>query len=251
MKIFTLAVVLVILFVLHSIKNPTKYWVINLRRNRDRLDNFMRSASELPVERFDAVCGKNLTNIERYMTRESYAEMIRTERRAYRTKHYQQTRGGVGCYMSHYTLIKRLLGDPFHRYYVIFEDDVSVLPGAEKAIKDAIANAPSDWDMILFSNIMERPGLKGGNEYVRKLDHFWGLQGYVVNKRGSEKIVRYAGPQANIQIDSKLSLLAQRNQLNVYTLQNRNVIRNESLGTTIQDYDVLNGSDNAFVIEDI
>lgn len=245
-----LVVLFVILFAIHRVKHPIKYWVINLKSNKDRFDTFINNFTiDAPVERYDAVCGKNLKNIEKYMTPTSYNELLLTERRGYRTKHYQQTRGGVGCYLSHYNIIRKLVWDPMHDYYVVFEDDVTLVPGAERAIKDAIRNAPNDWDIILFYTLMENPGSTTENAYVRKLNHFWGMQGYVINRRGARKISDH---RANIQIDSKLSLMAKKNMLNVYSLQNQlSVIRPNYTGTDIQIYDVkhINGID-PFVLED-
>ena len=63
------------------------------------------------------------------------------ERTGYRTKHYQLTRGSVGCYMSHLQLYQHIIKTDA-QFAFIFEDDAVIRqPGLLAALIEALNKA--------------------------------------------------------------------------------------------------------------
>lgn len=236
-------------------KLKTKSWVINLAKNKDRLENFnyFYKTSDLgelvPLERFDAIYGKQL-DIQKYISPTSYSVLLENEKNKYRTKHYQLTRGAVGCYLSHMELFKKLLADPSVEYYIIFEDDAVVMSSVYNRILKALNTAPSDWDMIVFSPIMEVTKKKG--RLFNKFETFWGLSGYIINKKGAKAMVdEFNKRPISMQIDSKMSLMIMQGKLNVYGYKEKVLWHNRTSGTDIQMPVIKQPGINEYLIEDL
>ena len=198
----------------------TKAFVINLEKNNQRLERFNKfyQASDLvqnmPVTRYNAVNGREL-DIQSYMTPFAYKELLHAEKVKYRTMHYQTTRGGVGCYLSHTNLFKMLLEDPNADFYIIFEDDAIMMPKIYNKLKAAVLNAPKDWDMIVFAPITQVVSDEIGK--YRVFDYFWGLSCYAIRKEGARKFVEEFNRKAiSMQIDSKMSAMVLNGKFKVY-----------------------------------
>lgn len=254
-----IGIVIIALIVTSMTKNQkklqTKSWVINLAKNRDRLDKFtyFYKTSDLgervPLERFDAIYGKEL-DIQKYVSPTAYSVLLENEKNQYRTKHYQLTRGAVGCYLSHMALIEKLLEDPSVDYYIIFEDDAVVMSSVYNRILKALNTAPSNWDMIVLSPIMEVTKKKG--RLFNKFESFWGLSGYIINKKGAKRMVdEFKIRPISMQIDSKMSLMIMQGKLNVYGYRERVLWHNRTSGTDIQMPVIKQPGYNEFLIEDL
>lgn len=236
-------------------KLKTKAWVINLAKNKDRLDKFsyFYTTSDLndrvPLDRFDAIYGKEL-DIQKYITPTAYSVLLQNEKNKYRTKHYQLTRGAVGCYLSHMALFEKLLEDPSVEYYLIFEDDAIVMSTVYNRILKALNTAPSNWDMIVLSPIMEVSKKKG--RLFNKFETFWGLTGYIVNKKGAKKLVdEFKSRPISMQIDSKMSLMIMQGKLHVYGYKEKVLWHNKTSGTDIQMPVIKQPGINEYLIEDL
>jgi len=215
----------------------TKAFVINLEKNQARLKHFTTSydnsdISKIPLERFDAVNGKNI-DLQKYVTPQAYEQISSAEKNGYRLRHYELTRGAVGCFLSHTTLYKKLLDDPNHDYYLIFEDDAYVPPNIINAMQIYIENAPTDWDMMLFGTIREVLENKG--KYFDKVKIWWGLFGYMINKKGAKRFIDELTEEKRIdkQIDSMMSMMTQENKLVVYSTS-VHLVKHDSDGSDIQ-----------------
>jgi hypothetical protein len=69
------------------------------------------------------------------------------ERTGYRTKHYQLTRGSVGCYMSHLQLYQHIIKTDA-QFAFIFEDDAVIRqPGLLAALIEA-KPFPGGWGKV-------------------------------------------------------------------------------------------------------
>ena len=188
--------------------------------------------SSVPLNRFDAIYGKTL-DIEKLVSPAAYEDLLVNEKNKYRTKHYQLTRGAVGCYLSHMSLYKQLLDDPAHEYYLIFEDDAAILPYVYDRVALAVNMAPADWDMILFAPIMEVTSENLG--MFVKYESFWGLCGYAINKKGAQRLFdEFNNRPITMQIDSKMSLMIMQDKLNVYGYKEKLIWHDHSVGTDIQ-----------------
>jgi len=211
--------------------NETKSFVINLDKNTDRLKHFMDSyqksdIKDIPIERFNAINGKEV-DLKKYVTTRAYDQIMSAETNGYRLRHYELTRGAVGCFLSHTALYKKLLDDPDHEYYFIFEDDSYIPPSVIKPIQFYMENAPSDWDMMLFGVIREVLEPKNSAtfqteswaKYYDKVKIWWGLFGYAINKKGAKRFLDELTEEKRIdkQIDSMMSMMVKDKQLVVYS----------------------------------
>jgi GR25 family glycosyltransferase involved in LPS biosynthesis len=242
---------------------PKKGFVINLERNTDRYNNFMNyyketdlalasssgsasdsasmhtSMSPAPsnhfiLEKYNAIDGKQI-NVENYLSPTAIEELHEVEKQKYRTKHYQLTRGGVGCFLSHFYIAKKLVNDAENISYIVFEDDIQFNPAIKYIIEKSIVQAPDDWDMLGFSysRLIPNSEVKEQNGFI-KPHAFWGMLCYIINKKGARKIVdEVEKTKIDGQIDSYLSVMCQEGKLNVYLYKEKLVFTN-SKTTDIQ-----------------
>lgn len=215
----------------------TQCWVINLAKNTERLRRFSTfyehsDLSSIPLFRFNAIVGKEL-NAAQYLTPNAYTVLRDTEQRGYRTKHYQLTRGAIGCYLSHIAIYRKLLADDKHDYYVIFEDDAVLAAYSKRSIAKAVSKAPADWDIINLAPA--RKVVRKQSRYFEKLEFFWGTSAYIIHKRGAAKMVAdFEAKPISMQIDSKMSLMIAQGRLNVYGFREPAVRGQGQMGTDIQ-----------------
>lgn len=234
---FILLITLIVIFLLKK-KYKIKYkcYVINLIKNTDRMETFYSyyyksDIRKLTLERFNAIDGK-LIDIKKYVTSDAYEQILNSERTGYRKHHYELTKGAVGCFLSHASLFEKLYNDPEYDYYIIFEDDVHIPSKVLDKINFIINNAPRDWDILLLGSLREI--LLEKNVFYDKIKSWWGLFGYVINKKASQKFLDvYKRGKIDKQIDSMLSLMVIENNLNVYS-PHIHVISHNSVGTDIQ-----------------
>lgn len=219
-----------------SVQNePFDVYVINLDRAKDRLEHFKKTykASDLGRKvgfiRFNAVNGNNL-DMKSILSPKAFIELQEAERNGYRTKHYQITRGAVGCYMSHINLYKQIM-ETDKEYALIFEDDAIL---DKKFLEKASAHEfPEDWDMLLFGYYCLKCNKSEGYVKVRR---FYGLHGYAIHKRGIEKVLRYSRTfPVEKQVDAVLAEMAEQGFLNVYASKQKLATQNnKDFKTSIQ-----------------
>lgn len=215
----------------------TQSWVINLLKNRKRLQQFNKyymssDIRSIPLKTFNAINGQEI-NVEKYVTPKAYKQILFSETHGYRVKHYELTRGAVGCYLSHVSLYKKLLEDKKHKYYIIFEDDAQFQPEIMEALSIYMDSLPSDWDLFELGTIHQE--IFRIEKYFTKLKVFWGLFGYVINKTGARKFIQqYESEKINKQIDSMMSIMTINHKFNVYGLIRPLVKQDSSWGSDIQ-----------------
>lgn len=199
-------------------RNTTAY-VINLDKNTNRLEEFSKSynssdISEITMNRFSAILGKNV-NIQDWLTDEAIEELYTVEKKGYRTRHYQLTRGAIGCFLSHYELSKKLLSDKRNDYYIIMEDDININPNGFREMQESLLNAPENWDIILFGfHRIIHPEYTG--KFI-KPGGFWGTHGYVINRKGAKKLVDETNSiKIDGQIDAFMSRMNQQGKIQIY-----------------------------------
>jgi len=213
-----------------------RVFIINMNKDADRYDNFINrylssDISSEKINRFSAIVGKNVTP-ENWLTDNSLAELHRIEKKGYRNYHHSLTRGGIGCFLSHHTLAKNLLQDSQTDNYLIFEDDTAVLPFTYSKITDSLKHLPNDWDIVLFYTI--RAVGRKENNYFNKLKSFWGMNCYIINKKGAQKLIdEVNNNKIDGQIDCYLSKMIQQNKITVYSSKIHYVSTN-SKDTNIQ-----------------
>jgi GR25 family glycosyltransferase involved in LPS biosynthesis len=201
----------------------TRFW-----RLRGECADF---ASGVQVCACAAKIGKTI-DPEKWLTKDALDELYAVERNGYRTGHYQLTRGGIGCYLSHYYLAKKLLEDTTTDAYLILEDDIKLLPTIYDKIINLLKIAPKDWDLILFY-LFYYHGEDVDANFKRPYG-FYGMQCYIINKSGAKKFVDETdNAKIDGQVDSYLSRMSQQKKLNLY-VSTVFMIENNSTDTNIQ-----------------
>ncbi len=195
-------------------------YLINLKRRPDRLAMFRRDYAKCDIPHnfkiVEGVDGGKL-NIERQdLTELARAELKQLETTGYRSKHYQLTRGAIGCYLSHIRAWNQILKDGSN-VGLIFEDDAQIPIGVQSSINEAMRNAPPDWDIMLMgvachtcNGVRTRPGFL-------RVKKFWLLHCYLIKASAIQKIFKSdALFPIGQQIDSLLSEMS--DMLKIYAV---------------------------------
>ena len=214
----------------NNFTQKTKVYYINLDKNTKRNNELKQAYAEtdlqiMPLNRFSAIVGKEVV-LEDWLAPDTIKEVNEIEKTRIRTHHYQMTKGGVGCFLSHYTLAKQLLKDSTVDYYLILEDDIILKNDILEEINHYLPILPSDWDIIQLSTLRKINSKQVGEFY--KPAGFWGMQSYIINKKGAKKLVNEVKKtKIDGQIDAYLSRMIQQNKMNLYITNRRLVILNE------------------------
>ena len=212
-------------------------FVINLDKNTDRLNNFLKlyfnsDVKNKYIERLSGINGKQI-DIEPYTTKKAYDQIKFSEEQGYRLKHYELTRGACGCYLSHLVLYQKLLQDTENDFYIIFEDDAVITPHFYNKAKKLMLHPPYNWDLITFGALREEISEMG--LVFQKYKMFWGLFGYIINKKGAKKMIdEYNARKIDKQIDSVMNLMILEHRFNAYGIRNKIVWHDIGVETDIQ-----------------
>ena len=198
-------------------------YVINLDRRKDRMVSF-NSGSGVPMltnlERWSGTDGKiiNIDTDDRVSLFTKY-NIIRGIRRSHMELN---SKGGVGCYISHVEVWKHFLETSTSEVGLVFEDDVILDEGAVARIKDFIEKSTvlrdsTMWDFCIlspyFGNKKHEP-IHSDDPYCIRLIEFNGLTGYFINKKGIKKILPMVYPIQG-HVDWFLSICAQLQYLDL------------------------------------
>jgi hypothetical protein len=172
--------------------------VINLDKDTERWKHMKETTVklQLPVERWSAVYGKDLSQDELAEKGIGYA-MTRSGKGTYEAQGKDlRNQGVVGCYLSHRALLTHLatLDVPDSYGHLILEDDVNVPSNflqPEDEWHKVYQTVPFDWD-IVYMDITKPVGRKVAPRVI-KLEHKfgeaggnWGSHAYLV-RHGSLK----------------------------------------------------------------
>ena len=228
---------------IEALENPPmvgnmKYrtYVINMDKDVERYNKIASyyhnsDFSELPLERYSAVVGKNVEPTD-WLTDDAINDFKQVLNNGYRTHHYQLTYGGIGCFLSHYNLAKQLLSEKSVDAYIVFEDDTAIPRNLLSHIERNISELPEDWDYLMFYTI--RANGDPITNKLNKLKSFWGLNGYIINKKGARKLVEETNAnKIDGQIDSYLSRMIQQNKMNIYATK-KHLVKSNAVDTNIQ-----------------
>ena len=213
-------------------------YIINLDKNVNRFTGAKTQYESsdmngiVPMDRFSGINGKKLI-LDQILEDDVVKDIEEVERNKSRTHHHQLTKGAVGCFMSHLLLYQQLLDDKSYNAYLIMEDDINIIPDMKVHIDYSLENIPFDWDIILYSwlRLGSQPTVFNA---IDKVDYFWGMQCYLINRRGAKKIVTEVLNQPiDGQIDSYLSRMIQQGKLVVY-VYNKKIVNENSNQTDIQ-----------------
>jgi GR25 family glycosyltransferase involved in LPS biosynthesis len=210
-------------------------YLINLDRNPARLEAFVDQyyASDMkskPFKRISAVDGKTL-DISQFISKRAYNDIRQIEKTGYRTKHYQITRGAIGCYLSHMKAYK-YISESDLEYGLIFEDDVIIDKNFRLKMNKVLQSIPNDWDMLLLGCICIDcdKHLQYSNAHK-----FFLLHCYIVKKTSAKFIHTYLDSKPiEQQVDSELSDMITAGKLIVYCVNDNICWQGQTFATDIQ-----------------
>ena len=203
-------------------------YVINLDRRRDRWQQFQSQpglGAFKNVRRWSGVDGTtlNLDNDKR-VSLFTKRNILKGERRSHAELN---TKGGVGCYLSHVGVWQEFMNSP-SEVALVLEDDVSLDAGAATRIKQWLASSPvvqnpDMWDFCMLSP--HRWSKRGGpvvadDPNCITLKEFTCMAAYLINKRGIRKIMPHVFPIQG-HVDWFLSISEQLSLINLCTPQQR------------------------------
>jgi GR25 family glycosyltransferase involved in LPS biosynthesis len=225
-----------------SLDDIPKY-VINLDRRNDRWMTFQASSGFVNLtnlRRWSGTDGKliNLEQDNRISLFTKY-NIIRSVRRSHMELN---TKGGVGCYISHAEVWKNFLEKSENEVGMILEDDALMDEASVQKIKlfikssDILQNTEL-WDFCILAP--HAGNVKHGAMYPNditcmRLMEFTGLTGYLFTKRGIRKILPHIYPIQG-HVDWFISICAQLQLIDVCTPP-KSLIRIRYSATDIQKY---------------
>jgi len=195
-------------------------YLINLDRNKDRLDFFIEQymKSDLRSKQFkriSAIDGKKLA-IQEFVTPKAYTEITQVEKTGFRTKHYQLTRGAIGCYLSH-LMAYDIIANGDAEYGLIFEDDVSINPDFWLKLNKILPSIPNDWDVLLMSCYCI---LCQKLDVYYNTERFWWMHCYIIKKDVAKRLAdTLKSKLIEQQIDSELSDMVTEGHLKIFCLK--------------------------------
>lgn len=196
-------------------------YLINLKRRPDRLNNFMEyyNASDMnhiQFVKFEAIDGSQL-DIERVPLSElARAELKEIENTGFRSKHYQLTKGAIGCYLSHVKIWEDIM-QKGHNIALILEDDAKVPSDILNKINRSIVEIPVDWDIVLLGYLCTK--CVNYNSY-NKVERFMLTHSYLITRTAIDKILQTKSLfPITQQIDAYMSELS--SVLNIYTVDSK------------------------------
>ena len=200
-------------------------YVINLDRRKDRWAKFSTGSGIKMLnnlQRWSATDGK-LINLDTD-TRVSLFTRYNVIRGIRRSHMELNSRGGIGCYISHVDVWKHFLNNSTSDVGLVFEDDVLLDEEAVNRIKDFIDQSSSIkntelWDFCILSPYFgnkKHERIHMEDPYNFRLVEFNGLTGYFINKRGVKKIMPLVYPIQG-HVDWFLSICAQLQYIEMCT----------------------------------
>lgn len=210
-------------------------YVINLDRNRERYEKFLEKYNQYmkntTIQRIAATDGSKLSYelLEQTVAPEVFEGIKNIDKTGKRQNDIQLTKGMIGCYISHLFLYKTAL-EKKHNIVLVFEDDAFVDRDLMKFLQE-LKEYPSDWDILLLGYVRIFKENLHSDSWTRVYD-FWGTQGYLINKKGMEKMLKKSYPIKN-QIDHMMGDFARQGLLNIYGYKN-NLVKQNSIYSDVQ-----------------
>ena len=147
---------------------------INLDSRPDRKDMILKEMDKLPLNMIPQ-------RVKGMVFNGRYNENLSPE-------DIKKANGIMGCMLSHLSILHWAFKR--NASVLIFEDDAKIINDYNKIIPNALAQLPSDWDMLYFGgNICNT--ITQVSENIGKLSHAQSTHAYAVNKNFVETLITY------------------------------------------------------------
>lgn len=227
-----------------------KVYFINLDRRQDRLNALTTELKRVGLydisERFPAIDGNTLNSdtLDRWTTD---------------ICHYFCNPSLIGCAMSHMSIWKRFYESSDNTILILEDDAIFTVDNIPQFLDDHREYIPDDFDIFYlgcFAGCFETPTLsslsvpllhnrgvrldhpvKHINQYVLQPFYPLGLHGYILSRKGCEKLLRLF-PKITNHIDLMIAnaiydtTIKHHNKLTAYALKNHIVIQASSITNT-------------------
>jgi GR25 family glycosyltransferase involved in LPS biosynthesis len=213
-------------------------YVISLRHD-NRMNNISNQESKInkKINIFDAVKGDNIIEKQLIDSGELSPKNMMTDNEKIRKR-------GIGCYLSHLNILKKIKETKNVGYTIIFEDDFDIKSNDFLSDVTNILNKLDDnFDMIYLGNITSSYGDKLDNNiyYVNKNQTLIGLHGYLINNSRIDKIIPLIS-YIDEPIDLKYERLSKENKIQTYLIYPTLVDQGGVNNSTINDLTIENFS---------
>lgn len=202
----------------NSTKNIDKIYVINLKRNKDRLNVFMKRAKDanVKVERFEAVNGKELPK--------NHPDIVK-----YFIKNHNLNPGQIGCALSHIKIWEDAIKNNY-KNIIVFEDDAIIPVDFWNRFNKAYNNLPSDWKVSYLG--LNWPHVKKINQNVSKVIYKKGTSNFGTHAMliNIDKISKLLAIKINVPIDI---FIKNNNDSDIYFFHNIKIVNDSSFDSNI------------------
>lgn len=199
-----------------------KYYYINLEKDNTRRIKIEKefTKANITATRINGIYGKNVS--------------------LYKNNIFKPTHGIIGCFLSHVKTWKKFLKTK-EEYAVIFEDDISFINPEtfDKNVSKLLKVTPTDFDILYlgcfedtsiltkFAYYTIHPTRKKEmvNKYIYKPRLSLGLYGYVLSRKGAEKLnslFSFIYTHIDVQINVEIS----KGNVICYTSYKKLVVQN-------------------------
>lgn len=156
-----------------------KSYIINLPFRRDRLERLNYNLIKNYIV-FNAVHFNSLEQDEKY----NYKQLICTQ------DNQIDSDGAMGCFISHYKVLREIVNQNEHDYAFVFEDDVIITN--EELFKDIENNLPQSFDVLMLGGVYPNTIPTNHGFYIPNYNKNASCtEAYIVSKKGAKKILEY------------------------------------------------------------
>jgi len=200
------------------------YYVIHMKNSKDRYENIkiMEQKLKHPIQIFFGINGNNIKE----------PNLLNFDKKL-EIKNKFRSNGQLGCYLSHFLLLKEIYLNNFNDdYTIIFEDDFEItIDDLHEKINEAISKIDIDIDFLFLGIEGYRIGEKYKDNlyFINKDLKTWGFHGYIVKNKNINRILQYLY-EIIYEVDIQLFKII-KNELLIglfiypnYVKQNKNLI---------------------------
>ena len=225
-----------------------KLYYINLERRSDRhlaMIDLLKSVNMLDIgERIEAVDGSNLDMSKKNKDIQIFSQYaIDSINNKHQIYGITLTKGGAGCALSHRKVWNMIRYTPNIHTALILEDDVTIEDKKlfKQQIHNTIIDAPRDFDILFIGyhpasiKYIEHANNKEAKYF--KSAKTYGLFGYVVTKKGADKLLKIN--QIDYQIDTEIARCTKKYGLKTYLVRpSDRIIHSEPSETSTSGTDI-------------